>query len=161
MLWKIAGNQIENKGFQSKSTISAMQTMFKPLEINWKYEATWIYPTLFCTPIFIIIVSKKHNIFMKTCSKQKRSRFKFKVFMLKLKCIFASTWCVLVFPQTQILFGKLLIFCVNYEVFLCSLWLEMRDFFWWFWNANDISKTAVFCLFRTTRAYGTKFAYYF
>ncbi len=124
--WKIAGNQIENKAeiqsVQSKQCSSHSQLIEK-------YEATWIFPT----PIFPTHhhhhCSQKHNIFMKTCTKQKRSRFKFKV----LHCwnwnvFFASTWCVLVFPPTQFFVRKTVDFLSELLDFLMH-W--NGKIFWW------------------------------
>ncbi len=75
MFWKIAGNQIENKA-EIQSVQSKQCSSYS--ELIEKYEAIWIFPTHIVLP-HQHHCSQKHNKFMKTCTKQKRSRFKFKV----------------------------------------------------------------------------------
>jgi hypothetical protein len=108
---KIAGNQIENKGFQSKNTNSAIQTMFKHCRINWKIWGRLKFSHPHFPPHIIIIVPQSITYSWKHARNKRNLDSSLRFFKLKLKCFFfASAWCVLVFPSTQFLYGKLLIF---------------------------------------------------
>ncbi len=119
---------------QSRNTISAMQTMFKLLGINWKIWGHLNFPH----PHFPHTSSssssslfQKHNIFMKTYTKQKRSRFKFKVFHCwnwnvffckYLVCSSFSTNSIFVWKTVDFL-SELLDFFVHWN----------GKIFWWKW----------------------------